>query len=330
MKITNKACLSKSVVDALTFDDYDLSLPPPNIFSCTTIIDAPRPYFLRTRHDSEITIDVLDNVWLLDGSAVHYAVEMSNKSKGSDRLSEERFYIEAPIYRGEWAVHQKMPGTKIEDQPWYSTDKYYCSVKFDHYDPEEKAIEDYKRTSPWEWVHGIKPSRERQLNIGAFALSLAGFPVEVCRVCFFFKDFDKRKAAEGGDYPATPIAQKNLSVWSNKEREDYILERMEIFIEASKKIDSNLPVCSEEDRWYIPGTVALMKNDNIKATKVFDEGDTDGMATYLEKAKMEYPKAIWQWEKRRGIDKRCEEYCRGHEFCTYFQNSVTCVGQSGY
>jgi hypothetical protein len=331
LKLTNKAGLCRSLVDALTAEDYDLISPPANVFSCTTIIDVPRPYFLRVRHEKNITVDVMDNVWLLDGSAVHYAVEMSNKNRGSDRLSEERFFIEVPVFGGEWKVHQ-LPEKKgsITDQPWYDVSKYYLSVKFDHYDPEEKVIEDYKRTSPWEWVHGIKPARERQLNIGAFALTLAGFQVEKCRVCFFFKDFDKRKAADGGSYPQYPVSQKDLPVWDDSMCKSYIMARMAIFIKSAELPDNELPGCPDEDRWYKPGQMALYKNENKTATKLFDEGDTAGQEAHLAQMKTEYPKATWRWEYRRGTDVRCETYCRGCNFCTYYNTNVKAVGKSEY
>jgi len=345
VKTTNKYQIkSPSVVDALTADDYALVNPPANVFSCTTVIGAPKPYFLKRRHDKELERDVSDNFWMFDGSAVHYALEMSNMQPSTERKSEERMFIEVPMHEGrqipDWKCYLAVaePGeTRIDvaKQEWYDKDKFYLSMQYDCFEIAEKCLEDYKRTQPWEIVYGLKPERECQLNIGAFGLRLLGHEVNKLRVCFFLKNWDKFQAGKG-DYPVIPYAEMYPNVWPNTMCEKYIIDRMKLFIACSKASDNDIPDCTFEERWASETEYALMKSTagkwNKKSSKNFKKFEMDnGFADRFQKEQeTKYPASTFRIEERLGIDKRCADYCVAKRFCTYYNKTHIEVGQSGY
>lgn len=335
MKTTNKYNIkSKSVIDALTRDDYDNKNRPQNVFSCTELIDAPKAQALRRRHDTEIEADVSDSFWTLDGSAVHYALERSNKNKGRERLSEERIYIEVEKSNGtrKWAAYTLAVGQKITEASWYKPAAFYITVRFDNYEYDEETIEDYKRCSVWEAIFGLKKSREQQLNIGAYGLRLLGFPVKKLRACLFLKDCNARERADAKRrdtfYPEIDYKEFEPPVWDDNTIQEYIINRLKVHYQAIEAADDNIPECSPEERWYRGGKVAVMKDGRKSAMRVFAESERKLADACLESLKKEDAKNAGKYriEERPGNDTRCnpldpnKNYCPARKFCHYWKN----------
>jgi hypothetical protein len=328
---------SKSVIDSLINDDYDLKDKPKNVFSCTEIIDAPKAKVLWFRHKDEITVDVSDNFHTMDGSAIHYVVEKSNKKAG--RLAEERLYIDVKT----GTTHTLPDGVKITEAKWYSTSTWYVSLKFDNYDDEEECLEDYKRTSVYEAKSGLKENRVSQLNIGGFAMRMIGFPVSKIRACLFLKDWsaamlkqDEQTAASNGwasKYPPIPYAEYEPEVWSDEQCLSFIQERVKLHVDAQALTDDGIPPCTPDERWYRGESFAIMKAGNKKATKVVkcDDYDTreqayDTAQVLLAQYKSEKPKdaALYNIVERPGNDGRCngdKKYCHVCQWCNYWQDT---------
>jgi hypothetical protein len=329
MNFTNRTNIaSASVLDALRGDDYDLNERPANVFSCTEIIDAPKAKQLQRRHEKEIVVDYADNFWKLDGSAVHYSVEMSNKKTDKERLSEERIFIEVSSTH-DLKAHTLGKGEKIADAPWYSADHFYLSVKFDNYEVDGGVVEDYKRTSAWEAVFGIKESRIQQLNIGALGLRLLGFPTAKVRACLFLKDWSRKDAASAQQrntyYPEIPYKEVDCPLWNDEYTAAYIIERLKLHVAAQAAADDAIPECSPDERWYRGEALAVMKEGNKTATRVFkidgDRAEQEVLAnTCLASLKAEYPKNKYRIDVRPGQDTRCLSYCSCKQFCSYWKN----------
>lgn len=337
---------SKSILDALTADDYDLSDKPGNVYSCTEIIDAPKVKVLTRRHDAEITRDVSDNFWTFDGSAVHYAVEMANKKTKAARLSEERIFIQITA-KGEFVGHTMPKGARIVDQPWYNTQDLYVSAKYDNYEYDDATIEDYKRTSVWEAVNGLKESRVQQLNINCLAMRLIGFPVQKLRAVLLLKDWTTKelksqesKCRGNGwtmTYPLIPYKEFEAEIWDDAETKKYILDRLNLHVTAKNMTDDEIPECLPEERWYRGESFAIMKKGNKVATKVFKVEDFSGSETmsareeamtaaeqYLADCRTKKPKDTFEIEVRPGNDARCNgdiTYCHCKQFCSYWKRT---------
>jgi hypothetical protein len=328
------------MVDALTNDDYDLQDKPSNVFSATEIIDAPKNRVLTRRHSNEITVDVSDNFHMLDGSAVHYAIEMSNK-KEKNRLAEERIFIEVGAPDTDWKAFTMTEGNKvIQDEKWYDKAKTYVAVKFDSYDPAAAVIEDYKRTSAWETVRGLKASRVEQLNIGALALRILRFNVETVRAVLILKDWtnkDRRSAETRSqsfgkecDYPPIPYKEYEFKAWSVEEMKKFVYFRVNLHVNCMSAPDDQIPECDLESRWYRGEQYAVVKEGLKTAKRVFkvemydkpEDAYQDATAC-LSEFRAEKPKEAEKFsiEVRPGIDQRCngeKAYCACREFCHYW------------
>ena len=327
---------SKSVINALTYDDYDMNERPDNVISCTELIDAPKAKILNHRHRDEVEKDVSDNFWLLDGSAIHYALEMSVKKCDRERLTEERIFIEITT-DGKVLAHTLNKGEKVVDAKWYSQYSLFVTVKFDNYDFEDQVIEDYKRTQVWEVVFGLKESRMQQLNIGAYALKLLGFPVKTLRSCLFLKSWDKKdyerdlqKSEQFGNtpkYPPIQYAEFEEKPWEESGVLSYIKARGELHMNARRLEDDEIPPCTKEERWLSDEAYAVMKYGNQKASKVFKvtggytAEETESLAaTHMATLMTKDTKGKYYVEHRPGINKRCEGYCAARQFCNFWKS----------
>lgn len=332
---------SKSVLDALMYNDYDLAEKPRNIFSCTEVIDAPKAKILYRRYGKSATIDASDNFHSLDGSAVHYALEMSNKKNDTARLSEVRVFIDIT----DISAHVLLPGLDVITQPWYFTDHYYVAFKFDNYEHSDACLEDYKRTSVWEAKKGLKDSRIQQLNINGYGMRLLGYKVTKLRACLFLKDWSaaELKSQEASasargiktDYPNIPYAEFEPDVWGDSECLQFITKRVGLHIAASTLEDDHIPVCTPDERWYRGESIAIMKEGNQKATKVVkvDDYETrdqavataeDLLRIYKEECKKPGDAAKYRIEVRPGNDGRCNgdrRYCAICDRCNYWKET---------
>jgi len=338
---------SKSIRDALTHDDYDLTDRPMNVFSTTEIIDSPKSRVLSRRHDSEIIVDISDNFHLMDGSAVHYALERSNKNSEAQRLSEERIFIEVGIDDKPWRVFTVNPGEKIIAQPWYREHVLYVSCKFDNYEIDDMVVEDYKRCSVWETIYGLKDSRIQQLNIAAIGLNMLGFPVEKIRACLLLKDWSavslRQDEQKGGDtYPKIPYKEYDFPVWPADQTKAYIFERAFIHSNAHRMGDDEIPECNEEERWYRGEAFAVMKTGVKTAKKVFrvEAGSMtkEDAKKYAEDHARELQSVAKKGEtffveERPGQDIRCggdKSYCSARTFCHYWVSKYGNKNNSEY
>ena len=90
-------------------------------------------------------------------------------------------------------------------------------------------------------------------------------------------------------------------------------------IEAAEALpDDLLPLCTPEERWAKPPKFAVMKNQNKRATKLFD---TEEEAQSFIDFHSRNSKDKFFIEKRPGTDGKCSEYCSVCEFCDYWREN---------
>lgn len=316
MKYTNKHNLPTSIANALQSDNYDLSDAPENIVSVTTLIEPPRIKMLSKRHYKDLVCDVTDNIWMLFGTSVHHILELGNK-KNKNTLAEERWFLNVATLK----VYALPTEVKIDECEWYDKNAWYVSGKFDNYIDE--CIEDYKVSSVWTYLYNKtgKAEHHLQININALAMKLLCFPVKTGRIIMILRDFLNSKAGQG-DYPTIPIQSINVPIKDDKEIINYIRQRIKIYKNCIKLSDEMLPDCTLEERWYQKGTLAIMKDDNKKATKLFGEDDVFGAENYVAACKTKNKKSVYKIVKRQGVNKRCEQYCNAKTFCNFFNKNA--------
>lgn len=279
MIITNKEGLPQPFVDAVT-SDYEYK---PRRYSATAILKGVREAVLQHRHDSEVEQDASEMVWLLFGRAVHSILESS---------------VETPEQVKECKL--------VEDMG----DGYELSGIFDLYDKGAETVYDYKTASVWRHMFGEWEDYRRQLAIYAWMLRKAGFPCTHGEIVAFYKDHSKTEARRKENYPAHPVERIRFDFGDAEmaEIEGYILDAFEAIKRAEEMPDSELPMCTEEERWHRPDKWAAKKPSVRKATRLFDTEQE--AAEYAEANKLVV-------EFRPGEDAKCAKYCSVAAFCDH-------------
>jgi hypothetical protein len=102
-------------------------------------------------------------------------------------------------------------------------------------------------------------------------------------------------------------------LWSMEEREAYIVERVLIHQDAERRDqwDEALPECSDDERWYRPGKLAVVKDGRVRALKLFEADEIEEAKAYAAENKARV-------EVRPGQNTRCESFCPVGEWCEQF------------
>jgi hypothetical protein len=292
MKITNNHNLPDAFLNFARDDKYSRGKAD---ISVTTLIDGPRIRLMKDLHDEEIETDVVDMIWALFGTAVHHVLESADDP--ANVQVEERLYAEIANWTLSGALdHQEvLPDGTVQ-------------------------ITDYKVTSAWSVILG-KVEWERQQNCYAWLVenSLAGAnrqkKVSKLRICAILRDWQRRRAQFDKEYPQSPIVIVELPLWSEKEREDYIYDRIDVHQSAQMDYDlyDKVPLCSDGDQWAKPNQWAVKEKGKKRALKLWDseEDANEHVASSDKKLEIEF---------RKGDKTRCEgNYCNVAEFCEQFK-----------
>lgn len=276
MKITNKYGLPEPLVSAVQLQDtlYKEGYDRPADISVTTLLKPPQMVMLERNHADDLEEDASDRIWALMGQIIHGVLE--SHADASDDLIEHRMYADV----AGWTI----------------------SGQLDRYDAATATLQDYKMTSVWEHVNGIKPEREAQLNILAWMLEQEGRKVDRIQIVAIYRDWSVSKARNGGSYPQSQVAVHDVNLWTAEEQRVYIENRV------AEHQNAEGARCSSEDRWAKPTVWAVMKDGRKSAVKLHDSADQaqDHAANLGGKHYV---------VERPGEDTRCENYCSVAQWC---------------
>lgn len=270
MKFTNNLGLPEPLVRAVTSHTHEIG---ESDISVTQLIGPARKRVLETRHASDLEEDVADRIWALMGSVSH-AILQSH----AEGLSEERMT--------------------------YPCLGWNVSGQVDLI--ERNQIIDYKTTSVWSVLDGVKPEWTEQLNCYRVLAAHNGLDIQSLVIVAILRDWSVREAQRGGNYPAQQVLKLNVPLWTIEQARAFMEERVKAHQEAQKQ----LPECSESERWFKPAKYALMKKGNIRASKVCN--------TMEEAQKLKTADQVI--EVRPGENVRCENYCSVAQFCDFFKS----------
>ncbi len=287
MRITNRYSLPTPLVRAVS----DERLYQPGVIGITTLIKPPQMYSLEIAHADEIEEDASDRIWALLGSAVHEVLE---RAAVDNALQEEE-------------LSAKVLGWTVTGHP----DLYH----------EPATLDDYKVTSVYAFLNGVKVEWEQQINGYAWLFGLHGFPVEEARIVAILRDWTKSKM-NGTDYPPAAALTLPVLLWSPEIQAQFIEDRVRLHKAVIQGIEPigvriTAPPCTPEERWRRPTTYALIRGSNKRATKVCDtlqEADT-------WRAEQDKP-SEYRIEQRLGASVRCESYCRVAQWCPQYQTML--------
>lgn len=288
-KITNKYNLPQTLVNLAMRDNY--SRGNANI-SVTELINSPRIRILKQKHHNDIVTDVSELIWPIIGRALHHVVE---QGADENNIAEQRLFTEVKGWRLSGGIDLQILGSGAEGE-------------------RVVGISDYKMTSAWA-VMNEKADWERQLNCYAYLVEVVhGWSVNSLTINAVVRDWSRHEAARKEGYPQVPIVVLPQTLWSFAERERYVRERMKIHQDAEGAFDWGEPIpdCTDEERWFKPGKLAVMKDGRVRALRVFDVTERDEAEAYAEENKARV-------EERPGENKRCENHCNVSQWCEQYR-----------
>ena len=282
MAYTNKHDLPLPVVRALTSFEKSEKVEGLRV---TTLIDAPRISQLRQRHKAPDE-DVSTMLYRILGSAAHLIFQDGAKGLSNSYIPEER-------------VSCEVDGTTISGQ-----------IDFQFIEDDEVNVIDYKVTAAYSIIYG-KPEWEKQLNVYAFLLRHGkGMRVKNLSVCAIIRDWTARRATTTKGYPASPIVEVPVKMWTDEEQDRYVSHRVQLHINATaiEDLDGSLPLCTDEERWAKPKVFAVHKEGRASALKLFDnQADAEKFASKsLDRKVVERPATY---------TKCAGDYCRVAQHC---------------
>ena len=284
MKITNKLMLPDMLQRAVE-REYKYR---PKRYSITSLLDSDRVLMLKRRYNDEIEQDVSECIWMLFGTVTHYALETGIKLKENEFVEE---HLEHTFENG-----------------------YTLSGIIDHiYD----YVDDYKVTSVWTVIYGSNNEHwKKQLQMGAYLhYKKHGKWIDKGRIIAILKDWNKREAQNKYDYPDLPIRVLIFDLGTPKEIEEWILKRFDRIQKLEQMKDSELPMCSLEERFNKGNTYAVKKRTNKKALKVHKT--LEEAREHLINLEKKYP-GVYEIEERNGEDTKCLNYCSCCKFCSHY------------
>jgi len=270
MLFTNKYHLPEPLVRACQWQDQ--SHNPDSDISCTRLIDAPLRGWLQKKYGDVISEDVSDRLWALYGTIAHQIVE-----------------------------HHGGAGEHVERTAVSEMLGWRVSAQID-YMKEHDCLTDYKFTSVWSTVGGVKDEWAAQVNIGLYLLRhdldtearKLGDGIERLAICTMFRDWAPRMADE---FPQKVMIYP-VAMWSDGQARQYISNRVMIHQQAMDSMSVAPPICSDHERWMRDFAVMKKGQKNAVKAKIKTRAEAEEFMTQLG---CDYI--------REAIPKRCLEYC---------------------
>lgn len=290
----------------LAFGERGVSLGAD--YGVTELITPPRIVMLRKRYREEIEKkpkDLAKSWAAFRGNAIHGSLEWFLK-KHAASLRHGGYQIERKLF-------DKIKGRKI-------TGKFDVLLN--------GALYDYKTTSTFKFIKGDFQDYEAQLNIYAYLLRHYNIEVTLLYIILLFTDWNKLSLYSQKDYPQQDFVQVKLDgLWTPKEQEDYLFNRVDLMIENESLPDNELTECNEKDMWARPDSWAI-----------YPEGRSTGRAVRVLTSEKQAQFYIQRNSKRiegtpqiifrPGVRTRCENYCDAADYCSQYQEYLRLKGNN--
>jgi len=277
VNITNMHGAPESILQAVTADPYTKGEAD---FSVTELIKPPQINRLWAEHENKISMDVRDEFWKLLGRGVHNVLEQY--SDGG--VSEERHFAKVGDLTVSGAIDLVSNG----------------------------MVTDYKVTSTYSVMKGLKPEWEQQLNMYSWLLRQNDISSSSLRIVALCRDWIKSRSDRSQKYPASPIVILPVPKWPDEQQDQYIEERVRVHMD-----ESTIP-CTSEERWARGKYMVTGTDVKLKKPKLFD---TLMEASVWTQGKENPVKGIaYQITETTPTYVRCEgNWCGVRDFCPQYQ-----------
>lgn len=285
MRLVNKKGLPEPLFLAIKkiADAYDNG---GSYLSCSGVLKPAKIFHLERRHSDEIEVDAIHRIPSFLGSLQHDSCEAAAKEV-DDVLVEQRHY-------------QMVNGFKFSGQ-------------YDLYWPKDFHLQDYKQTTSFQ-VMKAKEDWSAQLSCLKWLMHQDGVKVRKGSIEATVRDYSPSKAQWNKSYPQQRHVHIPIKLWSLKDTEKFIKDRIDFYQSFEDVADDDIPHCSTSDRWSDGDKYAVKKKRGKKALKLHSS---------LEAAEKHAIEVGGDVEVRKGFDRRCieEGYCDCREFCNYYKEN---------
>lgn len=253
MRITNNLGLPDAFVRAASTGAF-----PPKLWRhrVSQLTGSAKVRWFELTHWDELESDASERLWSVMGSALHHVL---HQHCGSNEIAEERLTYMHKIDDQDVAISgQADLLTQIGPDSYRITDWKFCKI----------AALSYDKTS---WL--------MQLRCYAWLYSLMGFPVKEAELVLILRNREAFKAIYTPDYPQSDIVRYPVDLWDFSTVESWSREMSHRLVVADKLVvaganEEDLPLCTDEERWYSPSRWAVKKARATRASRVFrDEAE---------------------------------------------------------
>ncbi len=282
MRITNVHHLPLAIVEAVKNDPYPHG--QTGDISATSLIAPPQLVALRRQHEADLEEDAADRIWSLLGQSIHTILERAEPSA----LTEQRLFAHCAGWRISGQADRIVP-----------LDPAYETIH----------IEDYKTTSVWSVIDGVKPEWADQLHVLQWLAAENNYDVRGLSIVALLRDWSRNKAKDGGNYPQAPVVTLSVRPRPLGALHDWITSRVERHQMARACLTGGIPPqpCTPEERWERPAVFAVKTPGRKTAVKLYE--DRDLAQAHADDLKGGYV------EHRPGEPIRCLHYCPVAAFC---------------
>jgi hypothetical protein len=291
MKITNHHNLPDEIVNAFLKDRYTDETEDPFDYSASTLVAPIQLTVLKKRHPHKLVVrDVVDFFWRFMGSIAHNVLEE--------------------------AWHESM-GSKVEKRLYLEVAGKVLAGKIDCYG--DGQLRDYKTCKAYKIVKGKYDEWEQQLNIYAQLLIENGYLLSILKIYALIFDWKETETGKK-NYPDAPVAIIPFRLWADRERADFIYQRIMLLEKAFGLTDEQLAEqipCSRREMWQDLKDIAIIKKGSKRATKTFEafEEAEAYMKTYAANPKSCINYKDYEIVERWTARKRCLKHCDAATVC---------------
>ncbi len=294
MIITNKFNLPDALVAAVG-GKYEQA---ENEYRVTSLLNGVRETLLTRRHDHEIEVDVSEMIWAIFGTAVH---DIFRRQQSPNHFKEERLFL--PV------------------------GDFILSGQFDEYYIDGQELNDFKVSSIWKIVNGNFEDWEKQQMIYTYLLMRHGIHPQKAKITALLRDWTPYKARQDQKIPQSQIYIHPITFTAQdiQDVEGFIEERFKVIEAHLNTPDNGLPICTDAERWYSDEKFAVMNGGNKRATKLCDshnEAEAWIATANAERAGGGKKPNDYFIMQRRGVNKKCLDYCHAKNFCNYYLEEV--------
>jgi len=263
--------------------------------SVTTLCDSPRVHILEERHEDAIQYSIDEYIDMLEGNVLHDILSRVGRTDDAI-LVEDR-------------VTHMFHGKEISFKP----DRV---VKLRGTTPSLYKVQDYKRCKTGVWMYGGRSSWTAQLNVYRMLLQMQlKIIVAQLAVEARFSNWNRMEAVKR-NYPPKPVMPFKVELWDIASTEQFLIDRIELYQEVEDLPDTELPFCTEAERWNRPDTFAVKKKGRKKAYRTYTS------RSQAERCKSERTNPNeYEIEFRPGESVRCQ-YCKVKPWCNQYHTVI--------